>query len=220
MEDFSEQMRPSRYVVRDSKGSCVWEKGIDQDVVNRLRSLEFLPDFNDVIQIRPEYRKYWRIEFGDGELLSQEFVDEIAFSLKNIVNKEDKILEIGAGSGRLSQFLRQRTGFNIVAIDNNRAAIPICFSVKRLDVREAYDLYQPTILIISWPPDDMSWRPIPKSVQKIILFGEASECGGGNIWKAPAGFNILSLHQVEKFQQSVSSFSQSVLIQRIKNRLN
>lgn len=210
------QKRISRFVTRGDSGEARWEEGIDGGLVKRLRDASYLPSRDEVIQILPEYRLEYRYEFGESELLCEEFINALGEALLFLEVKEKKILEIGAGSGRLAFFLSQKLGEDIVAIDSFRSEIPVCFPVEEIDVLEAYRYYQPKVLLISWPPEDMDWRRIPDSVEIVVLIGDPSECGFDSVWPIFPGFSMASLPSVERFQESVSKNS-TVVVQKKSN---
>lgn len=139
------------------------------------------------------------------------------------------ILEVGAGSGRLSYFLGQMleekmTGrFKIIATDNGSQEIKPQFPVEKIDYKEALEKYRPTIVIASWMPYKVDWTNsfrAAESVQEYLLIGETDggTCGderetwGINWYSDPEedenkltpyqqdGFERVDLKQLSKYQ--------------------
>lgn len=112
------------------------------------------------------------------EFLNQEYIDALgqylAQRIEELGGKSDapiRIIEIGAGDGRLSHFLRQKLNelipgkFQIVATDLHTQQISTPFPVQSIDDRQAIYRYQPEIVLVSWPPDDTDLtEPIRTSV--------------------------------------------------------
>lgn len=99
-----------------------------------------------------------------------------------------RVLELGAGDGRLAHFLRAalvdlgaEDEFRVLATDKtprNEA-----FPVLEADYRRALDL-RPDIVVVAWMPLGQDWTPAIRrcpSVKAFILIGEAREgiCGRG-----------------------------------------
>lgn len=130
------------------------------------------------------------------ELFTMEFVNLLAEYLSQRVEayyamqkQQVLILEIGAGDGRLTHFLRLRLytlipgKVQIVATDSGlwKSIRPV-FPVESLDYRKALKIYQPGIVLCSWMMYQRDWtaaiRAIP-SVNEYVLIGEMDEgcCG-------------------------------------------
>jgi len=95
-------------------------------------------------------------------------------------------LEIGAGDGTLTRFLKNQ-GVQLTATDNhgweNAVAYPAC--VIKLDAREALAAYAPEVVICSWPPAQNDFeRDVfnTHSVQLYIVIGSRHQFAFGN-WK-------------------------------------
>lgn len=92
-----------------------------------------------------------------------------------------KILEVGAGNGRLSHFLRQMLGkkakglAKVIASDSGEWGLRSDFLVEVADHAEALEQHDPKIVIYSWMPYEMdftdAFRAHP-SVEEYILLGE------------------------------------------------
>ncbi len=134
-----------------------------------------------------------------------------------------RILEAGAGDGRLSRYLseaihrvfrrRREKGehprqIRIIATDNGSWNIETVFPVERLDLASALQKYDPELVIWSWMPiGDWTYliRQHP-SVKEYLLIGEAEggECGNADTWN-PAlyeadGFTRHDLGEISRYQ--------------------
>ncbi|HOY67655.1 MAG TPA: hypothetical protein PLP29_12230 [Candidatus Ozemobacteraceae bacterium] len=134
-----------------------------------------------------------------------------------------RVLEVGAGDGRLSKHLneaihrvfrrRREKGehprqIRIVATDNGSWNIETVFPVERLDLAAALKAYDPELVIWSWMPIG-DWTYLIRrhaSVQEYILIGETEdgECGNADAWN-PAlyeadGFTRHDLNDISRYQ--------------------
>jgi hypothetical protein len=133
---------------------------------------------------------------GIFEILNREYVNALADYLQQRADemypaKPITVLEVGAGTGRLSHFLheaiqKKKTGpdsqINIVATNKDsgsNVSVETPQGVEDLDYREALLKYKPDIVISSWMPFQ-DWtgamRSTP-SVQEYILIGEPDSTG-------------------------------------------
>ena len=95
-------------------------------------------------------------------------------------------LEIGAGDGTLTRFLKNR-GVRLAATDNHgwKNAVAYPEWVIKLDAREALAAYAPEVVICSWPPSQNDFeRHVfnTPSVQLYIVIGSRHQFAFGN-WK-------------------------------------
>lgn len=93
-------------------------------------------------------------------------------------------LEIAAGDGTLTQFLKDR-GVQITATDNGSRSHSVQYPefVVKHDAREALRRYAPEIVICSWPPagNDFEARIFKtRSVQMYIVIGSRHKFSAGN----------------------------------------
>jgi hypothetical protein len=93
-------------------------------------------------------------------------------------------LEIGAGDGTLSRFLRDR-GIRIQATDDHSWTHTIRFpqEVERLDARQALERYQPAAVLCSWPPPGNRFEQrvfSTRSVDIYIVIGSRYPFASGN----------------------------------------
>ncbi|MFA7240469.1 MAG: hypothetical protein WC091_10180 [Sulfuricellaceae bacterium] len=93
-------------------------------------------------------------------------------------------LEIGAGDGALTRFLKNR-GVQITATDNHswKHAVTYPDWVVKLDAREALSVYAPEVVICSWPPSQNDFECqvfSTPSVQLYIVIGSRHRIAFGN----------------------------------------
>ena len=225
--------------------------GVDfEAAIARFRDPTYLPSYEEVCSAFPTdvlIKDMWWLRFvGDSyygkpgnflffEFLTQEYVDALAAYLKSRAtdlgaNLQEplKVLEVGAGDGRLAHFMKEQlqSDRSIVysATDSGTekwkftSAFP---GVQRLDYRLAVQAYKPAIVISSWMPMGDDWTPVfrrAKSVQEYILIGDEDLCGdpfstwgneGPDGIPAPYsvdGFTKHIIRSAEKFQISKGSW--------------
>lgn len=95
-------------------------------------------------------------------------------------------LEIGAGDGTLTRFLKDR-GIQLTATDNHGWSQAVKYPewVIKLDARAALTTYTPEVVICSWPPSQNDFeRDVfnTPSVQLYIVIGSRHQFAFGN-WK-------------------------------------
>lgn len=99
------------------------------------------------------------------------------------------VLEVGAGNGRLSHFLREklktRCGdtVRVIGVDNGSWKLRPMFPVEKCEHAEALAKYKPAIVLFSWMPRDVDITPdicATPCVQEVLLIGETEGgcCGG------------------------------------------
>ena len=82
------------------------------------------------------------------QFFSEEFIEHVVESIKKL--NAHKIIEIGAGDGYLSLFLKER-GIDIIATDDySRPYIDRQPHVEKLDHKSALEKYNPDLVVISW----------------------------------------------------------------------
>jgi hypothetical protein len=95
-------------------------------------------------------------------------------------------LEIGAGDGTLTRFLKGR-GVEITATDSHGWSQAVAYPdwVVKLDAREALAKYSPEVVICSWPPSQNDFERqvfATPSVQLYVVIGSRHQFAFGN-WK-------------------------------------
>jgi len=182
---------------------------------------EYLPSLDELSEIKSD-QKTWNFGFSDFiahnplwtpfQVLNDEFIKWISEELLKIINKVSskniKILEVWAGSWRLSYFLKkeltiENTKKNIEIIttddlswfedentifDNHEIYLKnnewIC--VENLDAKKSVEKYEPNIVISSWMPKNKDWTLFfkdNKSINAFILIWVPSDCWTEETWK-------------------------------------
>jgi hypothetical protein len=173
---------------------------------NKLKDPGYLPKYKEIMTTFEKaestidlFRFCYEKDSSIFEFLNEEFIDSFSDYLSQRVRElnasEDEpiiVLEVGAGNGRLSHFLRQKLDFKlpgkveVVAIDSGQWDIKTTFPVETLEHVEALRKYQPDIVIFSWMPyeedvtDDFR---ATQSVNEYILIGETDGGCCGDEWR-------------------------------------
>ena len=110
-------------------------------------------------------------------------------------------LEIGAGDGTLSRFLKER-GVQITATDNHswKNAVDYPEWVIKLGAREALAAYAPEVVICSWPPSQNDFERYvfnTPRVQLYIVIGSRHQFAFGN-WKDYKQQSVFDLEEDKK----------------------
>lgn len=120
------------------------------------------------------------------QFYSEEFIEHIAESINKLNPK--RIIEIGAGDGFLSSFLRME-GIDIIPIDDHsRPFIKHQKQVEKLNHKEALEKYNPDLVVINWEDlygtysIDVLEYP---SVKSLLWIGEGPEdcTGSEELWE-------------------------------------
>ena len=95
-------------------------------------------------------------------------------------------LEIGAGDGTLSRFLRDR-GVNIIATGDYSWSHAITYpaTVENLGAKQALAKFQPRVVVCSWPPPANTFENqffLTKSAELYIVIRGRNKSASGN-WK-------------------------------------
>ena len=110
---------------------------------------------------------------------TRELVDELAGMIAS-----RSCLEIGAGDGTLTRFLKER-GVQVTASDNHgwQNAVEYPDWVVKLDACESLKRYEPEVVICSWPPAQNDFERCvfnTTSVQLYIVIGSRHRFAFGN----------------------------------------
>lgn len=113
-------------------------------------------------------------------------------------------LEIAAGDGTLSRFLRDRR-VNITATDDYswKHEVKYSESVVRMDAKDALQTYSPEIVICSWPPAGNNFeRQVfrTRSVKTYIVIGSRHRFAAGNWndYREQSSFDYREEHEMSR----------------------
>ena len=126
------------------------------------------------------------------EIITQEYLSDLANYLveKYKEDKKIKILEVGAGNGKLTHHLRnylkkqEAEKFEIVATDSGEWGIETIYEVEQIEIEEAIKKHKPNVIICSWMPLNEDFTEIFRKYENIIeylLIGDPDVCG--DQWK-------------------------------------
>ncbi|MBI96316.1 hypothetical protein CL656_04150 [bacterium] len=126
------------------------------------------------------------------EFINKEYLNDLSnYLVENYKeNKKIKILEVGAGNGKLTYHLRKLLEeknpekFKIKATDLGEWEIETLYEVEKVDLEEAIKKHKPNVIICSWMPFKQDFTEIfrkYKNVQEYILIGDPDVCG--DQWK-------------------------------------
>lgn len=92
-------------------------------------------------------------------------------------------LEVAAGDGTLTRFLRE-AGVEITATDDHSwSAVSFPAEVERIDAVRAVEVHRPQVVLCSWPPEGNAFeREILRapSVETYVVIGSAAKVGAGD----------------------------------------
>lgn len=177
-----------------------------KELRERLTDPNFLPTHKQIEIALPTLRE-WASFFMKKdtppldvfELLNEEYLDALSDYLVEKIteygaSKENPllILEIGAGDGRLSHFLRQKLEkkapglTKIIATDSGEWGLKSHFPVEKLKHDEALKKYDAQVVLCSWMPwgvDQTEDIRRCKKTREYILIGESDGGQCGDNWK-------------------------------------
>jgi len=173
-------------------------------------------------QIQEFFRteQQWRGFFSNKpiyEFLNEEYLDALAEYIESKIseyrtsqNTPSRILEVGAGNGRLSHFLRikleQRvpSQTQIFVTDSGEWNLSADFPVEQIDHKQALEKYNPDIVIFSWMPNNIDcskdFRAYP-GVKEYILIGESDYGSCGDQWETWGNTWDYEDHDVTPYQE-------------------
>lgn len=200
-----------------------WEVGLPAELRRKLRNRKYLPSFNEASKISYKQRESYQEEFFDYEIWNREYIKAIAKQ----IGSNMLVVEVGAGTGRLSYFLQKELPKSkLLAIDislkNRVPGIPLA----KMSMKQALQKFQPNVIICSWP-DDFFWNEIKynTSAKKIILIGDiedtplAKEVKGDWQWLNIKGFKVRELIAAKKVQTSRDSLGTTLIYNNKKTEL-
>ena len=194
--------------------TSIRERKIESDEYLLLRDPNFLPTRKQLKKIfgnwgQEDWPKWFELCFNEKEPIyefwTEEYIGAFADYLRGRVEEYCIILEVGAGDGRLSHFLKQKLGkrankIKVIATDSGEYGIKPQFPVEKLTHTKALEKYKPEIVICSWMPYKVDFtadfRKCP-SVMEYILIGDADD-GCGDPWKTWGLPPIESLYDPSK----------------------
>ena len=128
------------------------------------------------------------------EFFTSDFVAALASHLRRTLPNGGMVLELGAGNGRLSYFLRRKlkgSEVTVVATDKGtwglkrKDQLGAASAVKKMDFAKALEQHRPDVVLVSWMPMGTDWsaaiRATP-SVSEYVLVGEADDGCCGDNW--------------------------------------
>lgn len=203
-----------------------------QEIKEKLKDPTFLPTHADIeraFRREDPYSEDWHRYCFDKEnpvfeFLNEEFIeafsDYLSKRAQELGASEDSpviILEVGAGSGRLTHFLQQKLEaklpgkVKVVATDSGEWKLKTAFPVEQIGHKEALEKHQPQIVVFSWMPYGEDYTDafrVAESVQEYILIGEtAGGCCGdewltwGQSWSSDEEEEKVAPHVAEGFSQ-------------------
>lgn len=132
------------------------------------------------------------------EIFTEEYIDALANYVLSrlqeygaIIDNPLVILELAAGNGRLTHFLRQKLQTkspglaHLIASDSHSLKIQPLFPVLIATQLEALEIYRPHIIITSWMPQNKDFSAdirATSSVLEYILIGEIDSNCCGDRW--------------------------------------
>lgn len=173
-----------------------------KEKVNKKDYLPSIEDLRKAFSSEEEFHKYIH-ETTSYEIFTHEYVAQLAhyliyrFDMKDKNGNPIKILEVGAGNGRLSHFLRtelsregdKRQEYEVIATDDaswteaqgHDQKVRLGVEVQELDYKEATTKLKPDVIISSWMPPNEDWTPVfrDNNVEEYILIGQIDGASGG-----------------------------------------
>jgi hypothetical protein len=211
--------------------------GLYKSLQEKFNNPFYLPKIKEILNNPKEIEQIHHRMIGSGEefgyeILTEEYINKLADYITTRVeqmppNKGMKILELGAGKGRLSYFLKEKLRekgleqrIKIIPTSYNpEGEIPIqpVISVEMLSYQDALAKHQPDIVISSWMPSGEDWtetiRQTP-TVQEYLMIGPANgeTCGSINTWNkneyTQDSFERYDLEELNELQVNYLTYSQ------------
>lgn len=170
---FDVDVLPSRDEIAEAFGSQAFDQALDSETRTDLH--------------------YARQDAGQFEVLNAEFVNglanylvERAHAIRLDEASTATILEVGAGTGKLSHFLNQGVRrlvderLEIIATDSGSWGLGAHHPVACMDHGEAFNRYRPDIVIASWMPDNIDWTQDMRNTSSVVEYLLIGEGAGGN----------------------------------------
>ena len=119
------------------------------------------------------------------QVFSEEFIDEIAEIINRKISETgegDLVLEVMAGDGKLSEFLRPKINGTLITTDDMKwESVKYPDFIEELSAKDAIKKYNPDIIIMCWEPyGSRLGVKLAKEGHKLLWIGEgAGGCCGG-----------------------------------------
>ncbi|KKS94363.1 MAG: hypothetical protein UV68_C0012G0002 [Candidatus Collierbacteria bacterium GW2011_GWC2_43_12] len=206
-----------------------------QKTGERLEDPKYLPSENELIKLfQPDIVGLDWLGFIDEvykkigyEIITNEYIEAVTKYLSRRVEEinaeNDKrvvILEVGAGTGRLSHFIDESLksksqNYDVVSTDLSLDNSQNLRTVEQLGYEEAIEKYHPDIIICSWMPSGQDWTPTfrnNQSTKEYILIGiEGGRTGNENTYKEVEGFTKAELiPEVNQFGLESSPYNLTI----------
>ncbi|TFF91660.1 hypothetical protein EU545_03305 [Candidatus Thorarchaeota archaeon] len=117
------------------------------------------------------------------QILNSEFIDELADIVRAAITTQEgegPVLEVMAGDGRLTEFLRSRLAKEVVATDAKDGRYNIAYPkwVANLDALSSVREYSPSLVIMSWEPYlSTAGAEIADTGVPLVWIGNPEMCG-------------------------------------------
>jgi len=168
----------------------------------------FPTDSNELNWLCPDFTKH-NVKQNNYQVYTHEFIESLSLYLKS---RGLKILEVGAGDGRLSKFLKLSTygsSLDIIATDikdwEDKGKTNTSFDVEKIGYLEALKKYatEPLLILSCWMNVGVAWSSTFRSealVKEYVLIGDVFRTAGyGSDWYLPneSGFECVKLSRAE-----------------------
>ena len=168
----------------------------------------FPTDSKEFSWLSPDFTKH-NVRVNNYQVYTQEFIESLALYLKS---RGLKILEVGAGDGRLTEFIKRSkngSSLDIVATDikdwEEKDKTNTSVNVEKMGYQEALQKYatEPLLVLSCWMNVDVAWAKDFRSsplVKEYILIGDVFRTAGyGADWYLPkeSGFECVKLSRTE-----------------------
>ncbi len=177
------------------------------DLLNKIGKKHYLPtrkEFLEAFESTPsELLEYCSLR-NIYEIWTKEYIEQMVRYISR--RKRDKkltVVEIGAGDGKLSHFLRKtwkKEAIDLIATDTGEWDIPSEFVVEKIGVVEAIEKYNPDIIICSWMVPGINLSISFDNVQEYILIGDPTVCGLRTTWEENNRYEKVVLKSMKELQ--------------------
>lgn len=123
------------------------------------------------------------------QILNKEFIAELAETIGQVLaSTSDKgpVLEVMAGDGRLTEFLKPLVNREIVSTDSKDGRYNIAYPkwIAKMDALDSIKHYHPSFVVLSWEPFlSMAGVMAIRTRVPIAWIGNPERCGHTNLFK-------------------------------------